>query len=1100
LHEALLFGKVTPPVLPPTILYREELISRLQARIAQKSASQHCLMLLYAPAGYGKTTLLADFVRSTGIACCWYFLDHTDTDRETFLHILLASIRQRFPDFGPTLDKQLAEIVNIPADQQGKLYEEVIDMICTEIRNTILMQFLLVLANYHEVNEHPTLTPLINYLIQHVPSNCNVVIESRAIPNIEFVPFLIRRGMSGFSKDVLRFSAKELCALAKLQSGIVLPEAEAELVIRSFDGWITGILLGTLLSDIQGLGEYGLRVNQKNLFTYAKREIFKNAPEALHFLQEVSILEQMLPAMCNALLDIEDAEERLQDLERQGLFVTCSKEGGQAVYRCPPALHELFSKKLREQAPERFLALHRRAAELWREVHNYDQSIYHALEAQAYELAADLLVEAHEALLRQGRVETLLNWYGLLPTQFVRSHPQLLLLRARIASFLGETTPVFSLLTQAQEALGRSGAVVKDEERRKLQAEMDVLQSKLLFQMGHYQEAKDLCLRVLEGIDWRETRLRAEAHMRLGVCANLLGEPAVGLVNLQKALQFLGPSTIESQVADIHGALGNTYSLMGNFVLAEHHLNCALECCERLHNEQGKIDNLIRIGTTKICEGKPNEAESVYLQALNLARSRSVFRRGEAYALMNLGSLYLELADYHQALQLNEQGITLARSLGDRYLVNCLLANLANIYLLMEDPISALQLLSEMEIPVADQDTQAGYELVRRELTRGLVYLWQHHYDEALASLSHLEVILQNTHLIREKIQLQLRLAVCHFARADFALAARYASSLVSILQTYKGYKRLVLLESQQFPSFLRAVQARDEMTPLRQLLGLELSPAPSFPTAPVTVTALSIASPRLAFFALGKPAVLIDNTPVTRWRMARARELCFLLLNSGGSLSKEEILTALWEDEVSDSTDQTLYLLIHYLRKILGEASILTRGQTYNFDFASLYGEHVWYDVDSFLALHGKARKAIQEKEDEQASEALLEMLKLYRGDYLQSVYSNWCLARRDELRSLYLGAHRLLAQISWRQEAFTESIEHWQHILAHEDFLEDVHFELMRCYARLGKRELALRQYQQCEEILQREFGIKPGERMQKLRQQIADAGDYSPDPRTF
>ncbi|HVU66328.1 MAG TPA: BTAD domain-containing putative transcriptional regulator [Ktedonobacteraceae bacterium] len=1089
MHEALLLRKIAPPVLPYGILHRETLVSRLQATIAQKSLAQHRLILLYAPAGYGKTTLLADYVRSTGAVCCWYFLDRTDTDRVTFLRVLLASLRQRFPDFCAALDEQLAQVIGIPADQQSQFYEEVVDAICAAMRSDLTEQFLLVFANYHEINEHTALTTLINYLIQRVPPHCNVVIESRAIPNIEFVPFLIQRQMSGLSKDMLRFSTAELCALARMQRGVELSAAEAEAVIRSFDGWITGILLGTFLGDVQGLGERGLQISQENLFAYAQHEIFKDTPEALRFLQEASILEQMLPGMCNALLDMENAEERLQDFERRGLFVTCSKEGEQTVYSCPPALRELLSEKLREHRPRRFLALHHRAAELWRETHNYEQSMHHALTAQAYELAMQVFCEASGGLLRQGKSETLLNWFELLPAPLVASHPRLLLTRARIASVLGETRLVFPFLDRAQSALDDPALPAERAERRSVQAEIDVLKSKWLFQLGKYQEARDLCQRVLEDIDWPDTSLRAEAYMRLGVCANLLGEPAVGLVQLQKALQLWGPGTIESQVADIHGALGNTYSLLGNFALAEHHLTSALICCEQLHNEQGKIDNLIRIGTTRVREDKPDEAEKVYLLALKLAGSRSAFQRGEAYALMNLGSLYLELAQYPQALQLTERGITLARSLGDRYLVNCLLANLASIYLHMGDSISALQLLSEMEVP-GGQEEQAGYELARYELTCGLVYLCQGRLDEALASLSSLEGSVQNTGLSREYVQLQLRLAICHFMRVDWPAAARYARSLTSVLHTCKGYKRLVLLECQQFSSFLHAVQTRDEMADLCLLLGLERLSSPASAASATIQPVASAAKPRLAFFALGKPSVLIDDVPVTRWRMARARELCFLLLNAGGPLSKEEIITALWEEEVSDSADQTLYLIIHYLRKALGESTILSRGQTYRLDLTTLYGGRFWYDVDHFLLLHKQAREALQAENSEPARAALLEMLKLYRGDYLQSVYSNWCLARRDELRTLYLEAHRWLAQIAWKQEAFAESIEHWQYILSQEDYQEDVHFELMRCYARTGQRALALRQYQQCEEILLREFGIRPGERMQKLRQQLASA----------
>lgn len=1082
--------KIASPALPSAILYREHLISMLKNYLVQESALHRRLLLLYAPAGYGKTTLLADFARHTDIPCCWYFLDHTDTDRVTFLRLLMASIRQRFAHFGKELDSLVAQVITVPADQQGKFYQDVLDALCTAMTEEIAAQFVIILSNYHEVNESQTFTTLMNYLIQHIPDHCHLVVESRTIPDIDFVSFLVHREMYGFSKDALRFSAQEICALARIQGGIALSEAEAEQLAQSFDGWITGILLGTYLGDIQGLGASGRQMSRKNLITYVVNEIFKYIPEAANFLQEISILQQMLPSMCNILLNITDAADRLENLVRQGLFVTCNTLDGQEIYEFHPVLRELLSEQFRHQMPERFFSLHQRAGELWADTQEYDQGMYHALAANAYELVTRIIIEAHHQMLTQGRIETLLSWIDVLPTSILESQPRLLLIRARIAIMLGESVSVLPLLDQTAEALSSAVQPMSLDERSLLLAETGILRSKVLFQIGEYLAAQALCQQVLEQIPVQEITLRAEAYMRLGVCANLLGNPAAGLVHLQKALQTWGPQAVDIQVADIHGALGNTYSLIGNFALADHHLARALDCCEQLHHERGKVDNLIRKGTTKIREGKIAEAEAAYLQALELARGPMAFQRGEAYALMNLGSLYLEQAEYSQALVFTENGLTLARRLADKYLINGILPNLAEIYLMLGDSTSAIQLLSEMDIIPPSHDNTASYAFIQHELTHGLIYLLQGQYEKALDHLTGIEASLNSARLSRQQIQAKLRLAACHLARDQQEVALRYINSLATILHTYKGHKRLMLLELQGLPVLLNAVQTLPAMASLRDLLGLGDSTPVQVRVEPPPVSNPVLAvsgQAKLTLFAFGKPTVLIDDKPVTKWRMARARELCFLLLNAEGPLSKDEIITALWEEEISDSIDQTLYLIIHYLRKILGNPCIVSRGQSYQLDLASSYGGSLWYDVNVFQEYYKKAQFALKQEDDVVAREALLAMVGLYRGDYVQPFYSNWCLPRRDELRAAYLEARRLLAQIAWRQEQLEESVEHWQRILAMDDYLEEVHYELMRCYLRQDKRGLALRQYQRCEEILQREFGIKPGPNIQNLYQQI-------------
>src|SRR5438093_7120012 len=109
------FSKIVAPVLPSTQLHRESLVTRLRESDTAGQPSleggvvDHKLILLCAPTGYGKTTLLADFALSTGIPCCWYFLDQNDSDRYTFLCCLLARIRHRFSEFGATLDPLLTQ-------------------------------------------------------------------------------------------------------------------------------------------------------------------------------------------------------------------------------------------------------------------------------------------------------------------------------------------------------------------------------------------------------------------------------------------------------------------------------------------------------------------------------------------------------------------------------------------------------------------------------------------------------------------------------------------------------------------------------------------------------------------------------------------------------------------------------------------------------------------------------------------------------------------------------------------------------------------------------------------------------------------------------
>ncbi len=785
----------------------------------------------------------------------------------------------------------------------------------------------------------------------------------------------------------------------------------------------------------------------------------------------------MTPALCNVLLDRTDAVERLQYLEEQGLFVTHSGSGSQIIYSCHPILRELLCDELRRQSPERFVALHQRAMELWLTSQNYEQAIYHALEPKLDDMAARLILEAHEQILAQGRVETLSRWIDALKSETIAHEPKLLLIRAKIYLLLGEFTLALPLLTTASDAIKLHTSHIDADEVALLQASIAIAQAKALFQMGAYEQAQQLCQQVIEQVPVDEVTLHAEAHTRLGVCANLRGDFASGIAHLQKALQLWGRNSERRQTAELHTTLAGTYSLLGNFALAEHHLAHATRCWESLQDEWGKVDNLICIGLIKHRQGELAEAETFFQEALTLARGHIHFRRGEAYALVNLGGLHQDQELYGKSLAITEDGLALARQLQDRYLINCGLCILAMTYLLMGDTGTALFLVSETKLETTNE-RGGGYEKVVYEITRGTILLHQHQYVQARACFNELEMYLRQTSMQRELLRTTLRLVECDLVQGQLAEAFQRIEAVMPLIAR-NDYEQLVHNELRILPALAQAVRIRPELTQLGTMLQLELATMEveeNYPVPPPTPALTVTPKAQLKILAFGEPTILINEQPVTRWRMARSMELFFLLLDNGRPMHKEQIITALWP-EIDDHITQTLHSTIHYLRKSLGETCIASHAGTYGLDLASLYSNNVWYDIAEFQEHEVQAKLALKNKDDATAKTALLAMVGLYRGDYVQSFYSDWCIFQRDKLRLAYLDARRQLALLAWSSEQYDESATHWRYILAVDNCQEDAHYGLMRCYMRQGKRSLALRQYQRCVEVLRDELAAEPG-----------------------
>jgi ATP/maltotriose-dependent transcriptional regulator MalT/DNA-binding SARP family transcriptional activator len=1111
--NAYSLGKIVAPTLPRTILHREALISLLQEAVAYKIPQDHkqtycSLVLLCAPAGYGKTTLLADFARSTPVSCCWLFLDQTDTDYVIFLRNLLTSVHHTFPHLGD----QLAPLFSSLSTQVSfsvKNYQSVIDVLWATIAREISEHLVIFLCNYEEINESETLMDLTNYLLKKQPSQVTLVIESRAIPNISLIPLMINNKMCGLHSDALRFSAAEIVELAKLRGLNSMTMEEAEQLDSVFDGWIVGMLLGTYLGNLPFiapdqnlLGQQRKSIlpvkfiadqKRKNLFTYIVNEIFKRDEKAYIFLQSASILQQMEPIMCNDLLNISDAAYYLEHMEQEGLFVLRSENIPQSIYTCHPVLRHLLSEQLQQQSQERFIQLHRRAAGLWRARQNYNQAMYHALAANADDLKTRLLLDASKQLLQQGLFETLSHWLDNLPPTILESHPQLCLIQATVLLAYGNHTDAISLLEKIPWLIAHVSQDNNQAELSALRAEVAILHSKALFQGGKYSQAQLLCHQALTELPEDEIELRAAAEMRLGVCASLQGDFHTSILHLQQALQIWSNQLPIMLAIDIHGALANAYYLIGNFMLAEYNLERALHYCEQSHNEQGKIDNLTRKGIIHLHQGAYTEAEGALMEAMALANISPHTQRGKAYVLANLGSLYMEQERYKQALSFYEDSLALAFRWGNRSLINTTLSSIAVIYLLMGDITSALLFAEKIEIEPIGQGT-SGYERVYRDLTYGMIYLYQKRNEEAHACLLKVETDLQNTQLKRAQLQAKLRLATCHLARDQKGEAAHLLDEVQHLLTNHKSYKHFVLVELKGLPVLFQLIKSSPQCAGLREVLELEAASqqearetqTPSFKATPEANT------PKLAINAFGEPVVLLDNQQIKRWRMIHAMELFFFLLAARSPLSKEHIITALWQ-EFDEHTNQTFHSTLHHLRKLFGEPCFVFQNGGYYINLAACYGseDDIWYDVKEFQKQHLKADKALAHEDDVAAKTALERMVELYRGDYGRPFYNDWCTLQRDELRAAYMEAHRKLAHIAWRGEIFDECIKHWRQMLNIDNCLEEAHYGIMRCYMRQAQRSAALRQYQHCKDILQRELNIQPGPAIENLYQRLTRLG---------
>ncbi|HEU5380373.1 MAG TPA: hypothetical protein VFV38_33535, partial [Ktedonobacteraceae bacterium] len=581
--------KFFSPRLSTLVLRRARLVETLLEATADESrpsagleaSTLSKLILVHGPAGYGKTTVLTDFARQTNLPCCWYFLDETDRNPILFLQGLVASLCHCFPQFGQTLDLNTAHLITEDIQNLARMraFEMFIDKLTLTLEKELKQKFLLILCNYHVVNAHQGIQHLTQYLLQHLPSHCFLIIESRSLPDLDLSSFVLHGNLLVLGADRLSFTAQEVYDLAQLRGIAHIGRAEAEQLATNFDGWIAGILLGTYFGDMRFLSSRqdtseqwkfpALQTGQKQLVNYVLNEVFESKLDLFTFLQEISLLPYITIELCNDLLEISDAGERLMYIEQQGLFITRGGDTSSLVYFCHPVLRELFCRELREHNPARCLYLHGRAATLFLRQEEYAQAITHAIHAREYQLAAEALAQFSQHMLVQGYSETIASWIDMLPDEVIGNYPPLLLSRANIFLMQYKADIALPLLDRALESTTRSHG--EKAWPPTVQGDVLIARGFALFQQGEYLQAQASCEQAIQLLPEEEYFLRALAYQRLGVCRGAMGDCKGGIVYLQQSLQLWGHQTLNRQTAFLYGQLAKSYNLLGNYTLAQHH-------------------------------------------------------------------------------------------------------------------------------------------------------------------------------------------------------------------------------------------------------------------------------------------------------------------------------------------------------------------------------------------------------------------------------------------------------------------------------------------------------------------------------------------------
>jgi LuxR family maltose regulon positive regulatory protein len=1038
-------------------LPRPHLIGWLEAQ------SDRRMILISAPAGYGKTTLLIDFLKGSKHPSAWFQIDEADSDPAVFVSNLIEAIRS-IPRSLYASAAQAAHSLLHNSDSNLDP-RRVLSVLINDLIEKTPPPFLIAFEDYHFIT-NPAVHQLVDFFIDHAPAGVQLIISSRSDPMLALGRLRARGQLAELRAADLRFRDDEVAAWIT-RDVPDLPNESLTLLSEKTEGWAAAlqIVRTSLLGKDQTAAREtisGLSGSHRHIFDYLADEVFqRQSNDRQEFLLRTAILSQLDASICNAMADIHNGQAMLEELETQNLFLI-SLDPQRRWYRYHFLFQDFLLNKLAGENPPRKNALVRRAAQYYEEHGEYEAAFQHYATVQDYESAARAIEAVAEDYIERGRVEIAQRSLSLIPADIQRSRPNLLIQQGNAHRRMGQAGLAIAAYEEARAAFsaqkdssGLSRALTHLAEIHRAQ--------------GNYPQAEGLGVQALEAASENDHAARAEALMALAKSTGFLTGMDRGRALAEQAVD-------ESRLAS-----------------------------DQI-SKLSQASFLQALGQICWWHGDPHASARYCKEALSLAPDPLSPMAAQCHILLVTPNLYwreLQTALYHA-----EEGLRIAQILHLNELIPAAYTALGNTLTRIGETARAENALRE-SVDLARRLGMASYEQLMatgylaynlygqgrvdesRQLAEGALWTHAGSHDtyEAYVCRSVLaDIALECGDLQRAKNlfaelveignrrQFKIPLAMVHFGLAYIDLTANktkrgmdHARRALELIEPTKAFQ-LFVDQGDRSVIVCRALIEAGAQSPFIDRV-LENLPTKKRKTARITIADSSAIEVR----TLGRFAVSIRGEEITqeRWVSTKARDLlAYFITFRGEHIPADRAFDSIWSEKPGRGLT-AFHTALSRLRSALrtDEKSprlILVEAGEYRIDSARFK-----IDIDEFDSALAKARAI----ENHETKSALYEQaLQLYGGEYLQNFYYDWLMPERQRAAQTYIGALEALADIHHTGRRYTHALELLQRALRIDPLQEDLHCQAMRVYASLGDRAGLMRQYQDLKEILLQEIGFEP------------------------
>jgi LuxR family maltose regulon positive regulatory protein len=594
--DQLIHTKLRLPSIRPSLVLRP----RLQVQILQGLRGP--LTLVIAPAGFGKTTLVASCVTSCGMPIAWLSLDKNDNQVERFLNYVVTALQET----DNTIGREAAQLL---AGSQQALPETILTSLINDL-DVAHKETVLVLDDYHFISSQ-TVHEEVAFLLKHCPNTLHLVIATRSDPPLPLARLRARGQTVELRAADLSFTEPEAAQFLNSVMGLCLDDESVALLKERTEGWAAGLQMAALSmrdrEDVPGFIK-GFSGTNRYILDYLLEEVLASqSPEIERFLLYTSILERLSAPLCDAVLKEEGGTREdktgqlsptiLEYLERANLFLVPLDDERQ-WYR----YHHLFADLLRAQLQKSLgdqgvVRYHLRASEWYEQNGLTLDAIYHASIASDNEMVERLIEENYLEMMNRGEMSSVRFWMGKLSKELVYRRPWLCLYEAMNRSWFGQLEEANLLLKKAEE---RIRSEVSGPNRQTMLAYHAYVKSRVTAMQGDTHRAIEFCLSARENVPADNLALQIDFSITLGYEYFLVGDfvPANQILNEMIQSGYMA-GAVNNPVA-AYCLLARLQMIQGRLHEAHHIFSKAAQLIPHTDGQNRGVFGLIEVGTAAL--------------------------------------------------------------------------------------------------------------------------------------------------------------------------------------------------------------------------------------------------------------------------------------------------------------------------------------------------------------------------------------------------------------------------------------------------------------------------------------------------------------------